>query len=132
MRRGINHDIRLEINCQQKTVTKSVLTSSLENWTSRYFSFSTVSKERKNIFKRWLNVAHLCLTLAGGPNTLNIRSRVDMRKKKTLEFSWYNPTYTHPVCLPNRAGSSDRERHETMMGKRVHSHLRTAIQFRTT
>ena len=28
--------------------------------------------------------APICLTLAGGPNTLNIRPRVDMREKKRL------------------------------------------------
>lgn len=58
--------------------------------------------------------APICLTLAGGPNTLNIRPRVDMREK-TFDFSWYNPTYTRPVWLLNRAGSRDRKRHGTLI-----------------
>lgn len=58
--------------------------------------------------------APICLTLAGGANTLNIRPRVDMREK-TFDFSWYNPTYTRPVWLLNRAGSRDRKRHGTLI-----------------
>lgn len=36
-------------------------------------------------------------------------------EKKTFDFSWYNPTYTRPVWLLNRAGSRDRKRHGTLI-----------------